>query len=74
VNSDSKPHWESMTIDDLLALREQVRVLLRERLKAKQAELDRRLRALTPASTAIGSTRRPRRRRVKDGHAQSMGG
>jgi hypothetical protein len=73
VNNDSKPHWESMTIDDLLALREQVRVLLRERLKAKQAELDRRLRALTPASTAIESTRRPRRRRVKDAHDQSMG-
>ncbi len=65
---DGKPNWESMTIDDLLALREQVREILRERLKAKQAELDRRLRSLAPASTAIESTERPRRRRVKDAH------
>jgi hypothetical protein len=65
---DGKPNWESMTIDDLLALREQVREILREGLKAKQAELDRRLRALAPASIAIEPTKRPGRRRVKDAH------
>jgi hypothetical protein len=70
MDGDS-PNWEAMTVDDLLALREQVRDILRKRLKAKQAELDRRLRALAPASTAI-STKRPRRRRAKDAHAQSM--
>jgi hypothetical protein len=72
MDDHSKSNWESMTIDDLLALHEQVRELLRERLKAKRAELDRRLEALTRASTAIEPTRRPRRRRVKDAHAQSM--
>jgi len=50
---DGKPNWEWMTIDDLLALREQVREILRERLKAKQAELGRRLRALASASVTI---------------------
>jgi hypothetical protein len=64
-------NWESMSVDDLLALREQVRDILREKLKAKQAELDRRLRALAPASTAI-SAKRPKRRRAKDAHGQSM--
>jgi hypothetical protein len=73
MDDHSKSNWESMAIDDLLALREQVREVLRERLKAKQAELDRRLRALAPVSFAIESTKRPRRRRVKDAHAQSMG-
>jgi len=36
-----------MTIDDLFALREQVDEILRASLKAKQAELDRRLRSLS---------------------------
>jgi len=69
VDGDSKQDWESMTIDDLLALREQVQELLRERLKAKHAELDRRLRALTRVPTAVASTKRLGRRRVKDAHA-----
>ena len=69
MDGDSKPNWESMTIDDLLALRAQVRGILRERLKAKQAELDRRLRALAAASTAAESNKRLGRRRAKDAHA-----
>jgi hypothetical protein len=69
VDDDSKQNWESMTIDDLLALREQVQEILRARVKAKQAELDRLLRVLAPASTAIESTKRGGRRRAKDAHA-----
>ena len=62
MDGDWKSDWEGMTIDDLFALREQVQEVLRARLKAQQAELDRRLRALAPASE-LG------RRRVKGAHA-----
>ena len=69
MDGDWKSNWESMTIDDLFALREQVQEVLRERLKAKQAELDRRLQALAPASTDVGSIKELGRRRVKGAHA-----
>jgi len=69
MNGDWKSNWESMTIDDLFALREQVQEILRESLKAKQAELDRRLQALAPASTDIESTKELGRRRVKGARA-----
>jgi hypothetical protein len=69
MDGDSARDWQSMTIDDLLALREEVQETLRERLKAKRAELDRRLRSLGAASVAVESPKRPRRRRVKDAHA-----
>jgi hypothetical protein len=49
MNDHWKSDWECMTIDDLFALREQVQEILRERLRAKQAELDRRLQVLAPA-------------------------
>jgi hypothetical protein len=58
-----------MTIDDLFALREQVQELLRERLKAQQAELDRRLQALAPASTDVESVKELGGRRAKGAHA-----
>ena len=57
MDGDWKSNWESMTIDDLSVLREQVHEILRERLKAKQAELERRLQALAPVSTDVESTR-----------------
>jgi hypothetical protein len=41
MDGDWKSNWESMTIDDLFILREQVHEILRERLNAKRAELDR---------------------------------
>jgi hypothetical protein len=69
MDGDWKSNWESMTIDDLFALREQVQEILRERLKAKQAELDRRLQALAPASTDVESIKEYGRRRVKGAHA-----
>jgi hypothetical protein len=73
MDVDWKSNWESMTIDDLSVLREQVQEILRERLKAQQAELDRRLHALALASTDVESTKGLGRRRVKGAHASSMG-
>jgi hypothetical protein len=69
MDGDWKSDWESMTIDDLFALREQVHEILRERLKAKQAEIDRRLQALAPASTDVESVKELGRRRAKGAHA-----
>jgi hypothetical protein len=63
MDADWKSNWESMTIDDLSVLREQVQEILRERLKAKRAELDRRLHALAPASIDVESTKELGRRR-----------
>jgi hypothetical protein len=69
MDDDWKPNWESMTIDDLFTLREQVHVILRERLKAKQAQLDCQLQTLAPAMTDVESTKGLGRRRVKGAHA-----
>ena len=69
MDGDWKSNWESMTIDDLFALREQVQEVLRERLKAKRAELDRRLKALAPASSDVESIKELGPRRVKGAHA-----
>jgi hypothetical protein len=69
MDGDWKSNWESMTIDDLFALRERVQEILRERLKAKQAELDRRLQALAPESTDVEAIKELGRRRVKGAHA-----
>jgi hypothetical protein len=69
MDADWKSNWESMTIDDLSVLREQVHEILRERLKAKRAQLERRLQALAPASTDVESTKGLGRRRVKGAHA-----
>jgi hypothetical protein len=67
MDGDWQSNWESMTIDDLFVLREQVHEILRERLKAKRAELDRQLQALVPAMTDVESTKG--RRRLKGVHA-----
>jgi hypothetical protein len=69
MDGDWKLIWESMTIDDLFVLREQVQEILRERLKAKQAELEHRLLALVPASTDVESLKELGRRRVKGARA-----
>ena len=69
MDGDWKTNFESMTIDDLFALREQVHEILCERLKAQRAQLDRRLQALAPASTDVESTKGLGRRRVKGAHA-----
>jgi hypothetical protein len=64
MDDDRKSNWESMRIDDLFTLREQVHGILRERLKAKQAQLDRQLQTLAPAMTDVESTKGLGRRRV----------
>jgi hypothetical protein len=69
MDGDWKSNWESMTIDDLFVLREQVHEILRQKLKAKRAELERRLQALVPSMTDVESTKRLGRRRVKGAHA-----
>ena len=69
MDADWKSNWESMTIDDLFALREQVHEIFRERLKAKRAELERRLQALAPAMTEAESTKGLGRSRAKGAHA-----
>jgi hypothetical protein len=69
MDADWKSNWESMTIDDLTVLREQVHEILRERLKAKQAQLDRQLQTLAPAMTEVESTKGLGRSRAKGAHA-----
>ena len=69
MDVNSQQDLGSLTIDDLLALREEVQEILRNRLKAKQAVLDRQLRALAPASSAVEAVKKLGRRRVKDAHA-----
>ena len=53
MSSNRKSEWESMSVDDLLALREQVKEVLRAKLKAKQAEFERQLRALGYPSAGV---------------------
>ena len=44
--------WESMSIDELFALRELMQEVLSEKLLAKKAELERRLRTLDHSGDA----------------------
>ena len=48
-----KSEWESMTVDDLFALHEQMTAVLRARLVARQAALERRLHQLNQQSKLI---------------------
>jgi hypothetical protein len=43
--------WESMTIDELFALREQMQAVLIAKLVAKKADLERRLQMLDQLSS-----------------------
>jgi len=45
---------ESMTIDDLFALREQMQEVLNAKLEAKKVELERRLQQLNQPSKVFG--------------------
>ena len=55
MESDWKSQWESMTIDELFVLREQMQEVLSARLKAKKVELERRLQQLSQQSKAVKS-------------------
>jgi hypothetical protein len=50
--------WESMTIDELFALREQMVAVLSARLVAKKAALESRLQQLNRSDAKIGKSRR----------------
>jgi hypothetical protein len=52
--------WESMTIDELFALREQMQEVLTAKLLAKKATLERRLQTLNELSSDA-SAAKPRR-------------
>jgi hypothetical protein len=54
MKSDREAEWESWTIDELFALRELVQDVLSKGLKAKKAELERRLQALNMPSSETG--------------------
>ena len=48
-----KSDWESMTIDELFALREQMQEVLSAKLKAKKVELERRFQTLNQLSSDV---------------------
>jgi hypothetical protein len=52
-----KDEWESMTIDELFTLRELMQDVLSSKLKAKKAELERRLQILQVPSNGIEPTK-----------------
>ena len=49
--------WDSMTVDELFALRELMREVLGAKLKAKKAELERRLQRLNQQTKLIETGR-----------------
>jgi hypothetical protein len=50
-----KSEWESMSIDELFALRELMQDVLSAKLRAKKAALERQLQALGQLSSAAGA-------------------
>jgi hypothetical protein len=52
--NDWKSQWESMTVDELFALREQMQEVLSIKLRAQKAELERRLQMLNQQSNDDG--------------------
>ena len=57
MENEWKSHWESMTVDDLFALREQMQEVLSAKLKAKKAALERRLQSLNQLSNDSEATK-----------------
>jgi hypothetical protein len=57
MENEWKSHWESMTVDELFALREQMQEVLSAKLKAKKAALERRLQSLNQLSNDIEATK-----------------
>ncbi len=60
MENEWKCYWESMTVDELFALREQMQEVLSAKLNARKAALERRLQSLNPLSNDIEATK-PRR-------------
>jgi hypothetical protein len=57
MENEWKSQWESMTVDDLFALREQMQEVLSAKLKAKKVALERRLQSLNQLSNDIEATK-----------------
>jgi hypothetical protein len=57
MENEWKSQWESMTVDDLFALREQMQEVLSAKLKANKAALERRLQSLNQLSNDIEATK-----------------
>ena len=57
MENEWKSHWESMTVDDLFALREQMQEVLSAKLKANKAALERRLQSLNQLSNDVEATK-----------------
>lgn len=53
-----KRQWETMSIDELFALREQMQKMLSAKLKARKVELERRLQQLNRQSSAFQTAKR----------------
>ena len=58
--SEWKYQWESMTIDDRFALREQMQEVPSAKLLAKKVTLERRLQSLNQLSSDVEATNRRR--------------
>ena len=54
---DWESQWEAMTIDELFELREMMQDVLMERLKAKKAEIERKLQMLNQPSSKGGPSK-----------------
>jgi hypothetical protein len=57
MKSKLEAQWESMTIDELFALRELMQDVLSEKLKARKAEIELRLLKLDPPSSNVRPTK-----------------
>jgi hypothetical protein len=55
--NDWESQWDSMTIEELFRLRELMQDVLMERLNAKKAEIERKLRMLDQPSGGGGSAK-----------------
>ncbi|MEH2589812.1 hypothetical protein [Bradyrhizobium sp. AZCC 1721] len=60
MKSEWESQWDSMTIDELFELREMMQDVLSEKLKAKKAEIEQRLKMLNQPSSHGGPTRGPK--------------
>lgn len=57
MKSDWESQWESFTIDELFARHELMQDVLSKKLKAKKAELERRLQILDQPSNGVDPTK-----------------
>jgi len=57
MESEWKLRWESMTVDELFALREQMQEILSAKLQAKKADIDRRLKIINRQSCSLAEAK-----------------